>query len=574
MSEELKEGLLKYATLNAYQHGGRAQIGPVISKLLAERPELRSRVREIIPLASDIVEEVNSWTLERQESMLMEHWPELLAPKREAEKRELPPLPNVERFEEVRTRFAPNPDGPLHLGSARPAILCSEYSKIYHGRFILRFEDTSPEVKAPLPEMYEYILEDLKWLGAEPDEIYIQSDRMEIYYSHARSLLSKGAAYVCTCPPTEFKRRYLAGNPCPCRDLPPEDNLERWDRMLDGSYEKGEAVVRIKTDLHHPNPSVRDWPALRISTTPHPRVGTRYRVWPLYNFSCAIDDHEMRISHVIRGKEHEVNTVRQRFLFEHMGWEFPEVISVGRLGLEVGVLSKSKIRAGVQGGVYSGWDDPRLGTLMALRKRGIQPEAIRRLMIEVGPKPSNATISWENLATMNRRIVEPIANRYFFVADPTPLRILDSEEEYSSTLPLHPDHPERGVRSMEVRREGGAIKVWISKADSKSLKDGDIVRLMGLFNVQIISLGEGGVEGKYHSRDHIKAREMGARFIHWLPWRENVEARVIMPDSTVKIGLAEASCSSLRRGEIIQFERFGFVRIEETRPLLAYFAHD
>lgn len=572
--EDLREGILKYAALNAYQHGGRAQVGPVISKLMAEHPELRSRVREIITLAAEIVEEVNSWPLERQGSILMERWPELLTPKAEAEKRELPPLPNVERFQEVRTRFAPNPDGPLHLGSARPIILCSEYSKIYRGKFILRFEDTSPEVKAPIPEMYEAILEDLRWLGAMPDEVYIQSDRMEIYYAYARQLLSRGAAYVCTCPPAEFKRLYLAGTPCPCRDLPPEEGLERWDGMLDGSYDKGEAVVRIKTDLQHPNPSVRDWPALRISTTPHPRVGTRYRVWPLYNFSCAIDDHEMRISHVIRGKEHEVNTMRQRFLFEHMGWEFPEVLSVGRLGLEVGVLSKSKIRAGVQGGIYSGWDDPRLGTLMALRRRGIQPEAIRRLMIEVGPKPSDATISWGNLATMNRRIVEPIANRYFFVADPTPLTVLDSEEEYYAELPLHPDHPERGVRRMRVRREGGGIKVWISGADSSSLKVGELVRLMGLFNIRIVSIGEEGVEARYHSRDHRTAREFGARFIHWLPWRENVEARVVMPDAAVKEGLAEAPCSSLKPDEIIQFERFGFVRVDEPHPFRAYFAHD
>ncbi len=334
-------------------------------------------------------------------------------------------------------------------------------------------------------------------------------------------------------------------------------------------------MVRIKTDLHHPNPSVRDWPALRISTTPHPRVGRRYRVWPLYNFSCAIDDREMRISHVIRGKEHEVNTIRQRFLFEHMGWEFPEVLSVGRLGLEVGVLSKSKIRAGVQGGTYLGWDDPRLGTLKALRRRGIQPEAIRRLMIEVGPKPSDATISWGILATMNRRIVEPIANRYFFVADPAPIRIIESaEEEHSAALPLHPDHPERGVRTMRAKRREGAIKAWISEADVRGLKEGDMVRLMGLFNVQILSLRAGEVEARYHSRDPRDARIIGARFIHWLPWEENLEARVIMPDASVKRGLAEASCSMLRPGEMIQFERFGFVRVEDPHPFLAYYAHD
>ncbi len=122
--------------------------------------------------------------------------------------------------------------------------------------------------------------------------------------------------------------------------------------MLDGSYAQGDAVVRIKTDLNDPNPAVRDWPALRISETWHPRQGNKYRVWPLYNFSCGLDDHLMGVSHIIRGKEHDVNTTRQRWLQKHLGWDYPEIINVGRLGLEVGILSKSKMRAGIDEGIY------------------------------------------------------------------------------------------------------------------------------------------------------------------------------------------------------------------------------
>ena len=189
----------------------------------------------------------------------------------------------------------------------------------------------------------------------------------------------------------------MAKQACPCRELPPEEQLKRWNMMLDGSYKKGEAVVRIKTDLQDPNPAVRDWPALRISTTAHPRQGTKYRVWPLYNFSCGLDDHLMGVSHIIRGKEHDVNTIRQRWLQKHLGWNYPEIINVGRLGLEVGILSKSKMRVGIEDGTYNGWDDPRLGSLVALRKRGIQPETIRATMLHVGPKPVNVSISWRAL---------------------------------------------------------------------------------------------------------------------------------------------------------------------------------
>jgi len=572
-SDEFKAAALKYAVLNASQHGGKAQIGPVLSKLLAEFPELRARAKELVILVAEVVDEANSWPLERQRSMLRERWPELLVPKAVEEERVLPPLPNVERFKEVRTRFAPNPDGPLHLGSARPVILCDEYARMYDGSFILRYEDTSPEVKAPIPEMYGWIREDLSWLGAEPDEVFIQSDRLPIYYGYAERLLALGAAYVCTCPQAEFKEFYLTRRPCPCRGLPPEVHLERWGKMLDGPYGKGEAVVRIKTDLNHPNPAIRDWPALRISTAPHPRTGNRYRVWPLYNFSCAIDDHEMAVSHIIRGKEHDVNTTRQRYIFRHLGWDYPEILNVGRLGLEAGILSKSKIRAGVEAGTYTGWDDPRLGTLRALRRRGIQPEAIRRMMIEVGPKPINATLSWGNLASVNRRIIEPMANRFFFVADPIPVRVSGVDGEHIARLPLHPDHPERGTRGYAVKPEDGRASLVVSRRDVESMAPGMVLRLMGLFNVEIQEAGPGRVEARFHSMDYREARALKAPFIHWLPETVGVEARVVMPDASMAVGLVEPRCMELDVGDMIQFERFGFVRVDTTSPFVAYYAH-
>ena len=572
-SDELKAAALKYAVLNASQHEGKARPGPVLSRLLADFPHLRARAKELMPLVAEAVGEANSWPLERQESTLRERWPELLEPREAEEERGLPPLPNVGRFEEVRTRFAPNPDGPLHLGSARPVILCDEYARMCRGSFILRYEDTSPEVKAPIPEMYGWIMEDLRWLGAEPDEVYMQSDRLPIYYGHAEALLGMGAAYVCTCPPSRFKALYLAERPCPCRDLPPEVHLDRWGRMLDGAYGKGEAVVRIKTDLRHPNPAVRDWPALRISTEPHPRAGDRYRVWPLYNFSCAVDDHEMAVSHIIRGKEHEVNTTRQRYLYEHLGWEYPEILSVGRLGLEAGILSKSRIRAGVEEGTYSGWDDPRLGTLRALRRRGIQPEAIRELMIQVGPKPVNATLSWGILASVNRRIVEPTANRYFFVADPVLLRVTGVDGGLVARLPLHPDHPERGTRDHAVEPEAGLAAFVIPRRDAENVTRGGILRLMGLINVEVTKAVPGRVEARLHSRGYQEARALEAPFIHWLAEGAGVGAEVVMPDASRAVGLAEAACSMLQAGEVIQFERFGFVRVDGPSPFVAYYAH-
>ena len=572
-SDEIREAALKYALLNATTHDGKAQSGPIMGRILGESPEMRTRVAEVSATVKEVVSEVNSWAPEAQRSMLQERWPELLERKKKEERKGLPPLENVERFKEVRTRFAPNPDGPLHLGSAEPIIFCDEYAKTYDGKFILRFEDTSPDVKAPILQMYDWIQEDLKWLGVKVDEVYMQSERLEIYYNNARKLINDGSAYVCTCKASVFKEYYTSKKACPCRDLPPEEHLKRWEMMLDGTYEKGDAVVRIKTDLEHPNPALRDWPALRIAVGDHPRMGSRYRVWPLYNFSCAIDDHAMEISHIIRGKEHEVNTHRQRYLYAHMGWEYPEIINVGRLGLEVGILSKSVIRRGLEEGLYKDWDDPRLGTLRALKRRGLQPKTIRELMIQVGPKPINSTLSWAQVAAFNRKNIEPTANRYYFVKNPVPLTVQGMNDVRVAVLPLHPDDPERGTRELTVKPEGGRASLIISDDDAKGAELSSVLRLMGLMNIEVTNVEPGGIEARFHSNGHEEARKLGASFIHWLPDRVGIPVEIVMPNASTVKGMAEPGCSTLKVDDMIQFERFGFVRVDNVDLFKVYFAH-
>jgi len=194
---------------------------------------------------------------------------------------------------------------------------------MYHGLFYLRFEDTDPRLKKSALPFYDFIREDLTWLGCKWDREFIQSDRVPIYYEHVEKLLKEEHAYVCTCPREEFREKVTARKSCPCRDLASEEQLARWKRMLDGTYGEGKAVVRIKTDMNHPNPAVRDWPAFRIIDAekhPHPRVRSKYRVWPLYNFACGVDDHLLGVTHIIRGKEHLTNQTRQKYMYQHFGW--------------------------------------------------------------------------------------------------------------------------------------------------------------------------------------------------------------------------------------------------------------
>jgi len=576
---ELREFIRKLALLNAVKYDGEAKKAPVIGKLLGERPKLRSKAQEVIALVGEIVQEVNKYPLERQKQIAQKLFPEALTQEDEVQEEGLPPLANVDDYNEIVTRFSPNPDCVLHLGSARAIILCYKYARKYDGKFLLRFEDTDPKVKKPVLKFYDLIRKDLAWLGCNPDKEYIQSDRIPIYYQYAKKLLRNNKAYVCTCSPDEFRRKISSNEPCRCRSLPPEVHLKRWKGMLDGTYQEGEAVVRINTDLGHPNPAVRDWPALRIINCekhPHPRVGKKYRVWPLYNFACGIDDHLLGITHIIRGKEHLTNMARQKYMYQYLGWEYPEAIHYGRLKIKGASLSKSQIVKGMEQGLYTSWDDPRLATFAALRKRGITPEAISNLIVDVGPKKSDVTLSWKNLYAYNRKILDPEADRYFFVHNPLPLQVKGIPKVFKTKLRLHPDYPNRGYREYTIKPAGkdDSVTFWVSKRDVKHLKVGEMTRLMELFNIVPKEVNQSLIQSVFVSEPYEKAKKSGAQLIHWIPAGTGIPCQVVMPDAAEAEGLAESDCSLLKPDEIVQFERFGFVRIDHINTKLkAYYAH-
>ncbi len=571
--ESLKEFIRKNAFLNAVRHDGKAQTGAVLGKVLGERADLRTRVKELSTLISEIIRQVNSLTTNDQIKTVEKEWPETLTKHKPEEEKQLPPLPNVEKYKRIVTRFSPNPDSVLHLGSARAIVLCHDYAKMYQGTFILRFEDTDPRTKRPVLEFFDRIREDLAWLGCPPDTEYTQSDRMPIYYEHSESMIKGGIAYVCTHQPDEFRKLTLMSKACSCRGLPASEHLDRWCHMLEGDYKEGEAVVRVKTDLAHPNPAVRDWPALRvidIEKHPHPRVGTKYRVWPLYNLSAGVDDHLLGVTHIIRGKEHLTNQVRQEYMYRYFGWSYPETIHYGRLRITGATLSKSKIVQGVKEGLYKGWDDPRLGTFAALRKRGIRPEAIRKMMIDIGPKTQDIQLSWENLYAYNRKILDPITDRYFFVWNPVELTVKGIPREIKTRLHFHPQQPDRGFREYTVTPLGEekAARFWISKQDAETKQPGDMIRLMELFNIKIEESNGFAVGGFFTSNSHEEAKKMKAQLIHWVLINEDIPCKVIMPDASLAEGIAERACRKLKPETTVQFERFGFVRISGTNDVV------
>ncbi|MEE9237791.1 MAG: glutamate--tRNA ligase [Thermoplasmata archaeon] len=550
----LRELVQKFALQNAVLYGGKAQTKAVLGKVLAQDPSLKPRVEEVSRLAEKVVSEVNLLEPEEQRSLLTSLAPELLERESKAREVGLPELLDVRG--EVVMRLAPFPSGPLHMGNARMVILNDEYVKRYRGRLLLVHDDTiGSKEKAPLREAYELVEEGLRWLGVEYHEVLYKSDRLPTFYEWGRRLIEGGGAYVCLCSAEELRSKREEGQRCSHRPQTVAENLEGWDRMLDGGYGEGQAVVRLKTDMQHPNPAFRDRVLFRISDREHPRVGTKYRVWPLLEFSWAVDDHLLGVTHVLRGKDLVMEDEMERAIWSQLGVEGPTFIHYGMLRLKEAELSKSLQRRLIDAGELTGIDDPRTWSLQSLERRGIQAEALRTFIRGFGLSLTDVEVPAETLYAENRRLIDPAANRYFFVPDPAAVRIEGLPEAREARVPLHPDFPDRGFRTIP-----GSEDVLLPKEDLEAHR-GREIRLKDWCNVRL-------EETVRFTSWEVKAIPK----VQWLP--RGLPTRVLMPDGKWLEGLGEESLSMLNLGTIVQFERFGFVRLQEIgREVLAIFAH-
>ena len=544
----------KFALQNALAHGGKPDRGSVMSRVLGERPDLRAKAKEVAAAMGPILEAVSRLTEAQQRAELERVAPELLVEKKTERPTGLPDLEGAVEGKVV-MRFAPGPSGPLHIGHARAAILNDEYSKRYKGKLILRLEDTDPA--RVLPEAYGMIEEDMAWMGCKVDEVVVQSTRFERYYEVARRLLEVGKAYVCTDKPDDWRALKEEKRACPHRHLDPATQLQAFEAMLGGDYKPEGAAVIGQTDLTHPNPAIRDFPLLRIEDTPHPRTGTRYRVYPLMNFSVAVDDHDLGLTHVLRGKDHLNNTYRQEYLFNHLGWSMPHYVHYGRVSIEGVELSTSKMGAGIAAKEFGGWDDARLGTIRALARRGYRPESIREYWVASSVKEVDIVFSWKTLNAIDKKRADPEACRLFFVADPTHVEV-DVSADLAAHPPRLPDKPESGRRELRVVRDkSGKGRLLIPAQDAEKLGQGDVFRLKDLANFT----WEG--HGTARFLDNELASAKGAPILHWLPDdpAQTSVARLEMPDGTSLSGRIESE-SAGESGRVVQLERVGLARLE------------
>ena len=571
MNEDVRERVERQAEVdalyNAVKHESEAQIGAIMGPLLGENPAFREYGDEIPGVIAPVVERVNGMTPAERRSRLAELAPERLAEldsEDEEDERTLPELPSVEA-ETVRMRVAPNPNGPWHIGHARMAAVVGSYTERYDGSFVCRFDDTDPETKRPDLDAYDAILDAIDYLGFEPDTVIRASDRLETYYEHARRLIDAGGAYTCSCPAGAFSEMKNAGEACRHREKSAEQTRTEFETMVDGEYEAGEMVLRVRTDIEHPNPALRDWVAFRIVDTPHPReAAAGYRCWPMLDFQSGVDDHLTGVTHIIRGIDLQDSAKRQGFVYDYFGWEYPEVLHWGHVEVDAYdvPMSTSAIGELIEAGELDGWDDPRAPTVASLRRRGIRGEALVEAMSELGLSTSNVDLAMSSVYAQNRELIDADSDRLFLVRESNGgavERPVDGGPAVG-TPPVHPEFPDRGRREIPA-----GDSVLLEAADLPPT--GDRVWLKGF----------GCVRNTGERLEAVDAplsvtREENVDIVHWVPGEEHVPVCLRTPEGDVS-GYAEPGLRAYSVDDTVQFERVGFARVDRTDPAVAYFAH-
>src|SRR3989338_5949051 len=545
----MEEIILKHALNNAVQFNGKANPGAVIGKILQEDPKLKLKIGEISKKVNETVKKVNSIPIEKQKKELEKY--NLPKKKKIKETVTIPDLPKAEKGKVI-MRFAPNPNGAMSLGHSRTALLNYFFTQKYKGKLILRFDDTDQKNKIPMKEAYDFFRNDLKWLKVKIDKTVTQSKRLKIYYSYAERLIQQGNAYVCTCKQEEFRNLVNKRMECPCINLPPLDHKERWKKMF-SKFKEGEAVLRIKTNIMHENPAVRDWPAFRIVDKSNHPLDQKSKVWPLLNFASAIDDHEFSVTHILRGIDLKISDTRQKYIYDSFNWGYPETIYLGKL-IFSGLTSTSEASRLIKQHKLTGWDDPRLGTLMALRRRGFQPDTIINFIKDARLNASDIHVSLEKLSHLNKEIIDKRTLRYFAVINPHKIKIKNAPS-IDVKLPLHPT-AKKGFRKLKASNE-----FYIQD----DLIKNRTYRFMHLFN--------------FKSNQFLSIQpdpSLKATLIHWLPVSKNLVNIEIVMDNNERIkAIAEPDIKNVKKNEIIQLERNFFVRCDSNtvKKRVFYYSH-
>ncbi|KAI0950020.1 hypothetical protein AcV7_008616 [Taiwanofungus camphoratus] len=483
----------------------------------------------------------------------------------------------------VVTRFPPEPSGYLHIGHAKAAMLNQYFAKMYKGKLLIRFDDTNPTKERT--EFEETILEDLALLDIHGDKISHTSDHFDQLYELAVKIIKEGKAYADDTEQAQMREERFNGIASKHRDDSVEDNLKHFEEMKAGTEEGVRWCIRAKMSVDNPNKALRDPVIYRCNILPHHRTGTKWKIYPTYDFACPIVDSLEGVTHALRTNEYRDRNPQYYWMIEALGLRLVHIWDFSRLNFIYTLLSKRKLHWFVDSGLVRGWDDPRFPTVRGIRRRGLTVEALRQFMLAQGPSQAIVSLEWDSLWTLNKKVIDPVAPRFWAISKTGIVSVTikgGPAVPEVKTLPKHKKNPEVGEK-----RTIFSSQVFVEQEDALSFDDQEEITLMDWGNA-IVCSKEINAEGIVTSI--VMELHLGGDFrktkkkITWLAQQTNTYPLVditlldhdylitkkkleendevkdfVTPVSEFREdALSDANVLELKKGDIIQFERKGY----------------
>jgi glutamyl-tRNA synthetase len=390
-------------------------------------------------------------------------------------------LPDAEMGKVV-TRFPPEPSGYLHIGHAKAVLLNQYFAQHYQGRLIVRFDDTNPDKETS--EYERVILEDLELLGVKGNMLTRTSDHFGTLERLARQLIEQGDAYCDDTPQEQMRQERFDGIASKCREHGVAENMRRFGEMEAGSEEGQRNCLRAKIDMQHVNKALRDPVLYRVNLTPHHATGTKFRIYPTYDFACPVVDSVEGVTHALRTSEYNDRNEQYRWILARLQLRTPHIWDYSRLNFVYTLLSKRKLNWFVKTGRVGGWDDPRFPTVRGILRRGLTLPALREYILMQGPSKNTILLEWDKLWNVNKRLIDPVAPRHTALvkANLCPLHIsgLFPDEPFVKDMPRHKKNADLGLKTTSY----GPV-VWLEQLDAEAVGEGEEVTLMDWGNVII-----------------------------------------------------------------------------------------
>ncbi|KAK1574949.1 hypothetical protein Q3G72_001270 [Acer saccharum] len=488
-------------------------------------------------------------------------------------------LPDAE-IGKVRLRFAPEPSGYLHIGLSKAALLNQYFAQRYQGQLIVRFDDTNPAKESN--EFVDNLLKDIETLGIKYEAVTYTSDYFPDLMEMAETLIRRGKAYVDDTPREQMQRERLVGIESKCRNSSVEENMKLWKEMVVGSQRGLQCCLRGKLDMQDPNKSLRDPVYYRCNPLPHHRIGSKYKIYPTYDFACPFVDARQGISHALRSSEYHDRNAQYCRIQEDMGMRKVHIYEFSRLNMVYTLLSKRNLLWFVQNGKVDGWDDPRFPTIQGIVRRGLKVEALIQFILEQGASKNLNLMEWDKLWTINKKIIDHVCPRHTAVIE---------ERRVLLTLTNGPDEPFVRIMPRHKKYEGAGEKettftkrIWLDHEDAKSISVDEEVTLKDWGNaiVKEISKDRDGnvtqLTGVLHLEGSVKTTKLK---LTWLPkTSELVNLTLVGFDYLItkkkleegenfidvlnpctrfeSAALGDSDMRNLKPGEVLQLERKGY----------------